>query len=871
MIVLLLLLAFLWSAPASAQRTSLSRQDMGIVVATHYGAGTCTAATLNAALAAISGATTTLLIPPVPRNSVNPCVWTLENAVTVPRNVTLEIPRGVILTPNVSITVTLEKCPDNGPYQIFNATGITTGNIVLSSCNQAYAEWWGAQADGVNDASNFLNRALLAMDTGTASTLQLMDGTYRLNSSVKFYTRQTIRGMGRGVTILRSYHSGEALAPAFPQYAPAGLPLGVTRPGYDYVQFRDLTITNNAQTPGSRVGVGLRWSNCKHCQVHNVEINNFSVCMLNKPEVNGNWAYFSELHDPRFTDCDLSAYHQTVLSGADDYPNATRVIGGQFKDGNPQVYIEYGNTVRILGTKFEGLTNTPNADWLIIGNDTDHQASGFECVMCGFEVSSGPSGVQNELNPGRGIVVKAPVASFIGGALGKGNVTPYIDPSTGRVDTRVLLRDEGKLVDINTLGLESLGGTVAARGVNFPTGEETAPGGVSGAAGVGLFQNYLVRSDDPKDAVWFKTGNSTFTKLPGQGPGGMRQTRIDFDTTAGTTPSVGQLLDGTPQAPAAGEEGVTDTPANLDAANHTVILCVEGRSPVPGGVRLEIEASGGPATERLRQQLYFQPEWRNTCVWHTFTVAAVGKVRISLTNVNADGNLDTIYVANFQLFVDPPVGFLPPGVRIATTSSAHTSTFLRASFGNMPVVATLQGVATHTEAGVCSDGIFLDTMNGHLCIDQTNGRFYFRHSGTGSGAWHYAAQTAGIQVRRKDAYDHLLGKDGNGNPVRRLLAGDVFLWVVNGFASDGAIHAEPVLLSTVLKQYLNELGVPFVDQEVTRPLPHDHFQPAFFRGEGLGNWPPLALDPATLEPIISQIPPGHPLEGHWPPTLMPGD
>ena len=49
----LLGLVLLLPLHGDAQRHDIPQEDMGLHIATHYGAGTCTAATLNAAMAAL--------------------------------------------------------------------------------------------------------------------------------------------------------------------------------------------------------------------------------------------------------------------------------------------------------------------------------------------------------------------------------------------------------------------------------------------------------------------------------------------------------------------------------------------------------------------------------------------------------------------------------------------------------------------------------------------------------------------------------------------------------------------------------------------------------------------------------------------------
>ena len=95
----LLGLVLLLPLRGDAQRHDLPQEDLGIKIASHYGDGSCSSATLNAAISALGSTPTSLVIPPVPRNSITPCTWTLNANVTFPATLRVGIPRGVVLTP----------------------------------------------------------------------------------------------------------------------------------------------------------------------------------------------------------------------------------------------------------------------------------------------------------------------------------------------------------------------------------------------------------------------------------------------------------------------------------------------------------------------------------------------------------------------------------------------------------------------------------------------------------------------------------------------------------------------------------------------------------------------------------------------------
>ena len=149
-----------------AQRHDLPQEEMGLFIATHYGAGTCTAATLNAAIAALGSLEASLVIPPVPRNSVTPCIWTLNTNVTLPANLRLSIPRGVVLTPGPGVVLKFFNPPDvTGPYQIFNANGTSTGLVMFKRPGLVHAEWWGAKGDNSTDSAVAITRAVNSGET----------------------------------------------------------------------------------------------------------------------------------------------------------------------------------------------------------------------------------------------------------------------------------------------------------------------------------------------------------------------------------------------------------------------------------------------------------------------------------------------------------------------------------------------------------------------------------------------------------------------------------------------------------------------------------------------------------------------------------
>jgi len=95
------------------------------------------------------------------------------------------------------------------------------------------------------------------------------------------------------------------------------------------------------------------------------------------------------------------------------------------------------------------------------------------------------------------------------------------------------------------------------------------------------------------------------------------------------------------------------------------------------------------------------------------------------------------------------------------------------------LAAQADGIITLYKAGTISDADLVDPSVGHICLDTTNDRIYFR---TGSAEWHYCAADAGKQF--KERVCKLCGN--------LFKLGDEVKWVIDKFMSDGAPHSIPV-------------------------------------------------------------------------------
>lgn len=102
---------------------------------------------------------------------------------------------GAVLSVPTGVTVTFNGFVCANPETIFSLAG--TGKVAGFKKNpEAYAEWWGAVADGTTDSLAAINAAIVA-----APTVQLLYGTYRTTGTVLMQTaHRTLRGMGKAWT-----------------------------------------------------------------------------------------------------------------------------------------------------------------------------------------------------------------------------------------------------------------------------------------------------------------------------------------------------------------------------------------------------------------------------------------------------------------------------------------------------------------------------------------------------------------------------------------------------------------------------------------------------------------------------------------------
>ncbi|GIO30129.1 MULTISPECIES: right-handed parallel beta-helix repeat-containing protein [Paenibacillus] len=124
--------------------------------------------------------------------------YSISDNVTVNENVTLHFMNGAVLVIDSGKTLTISGSIEAGLYQIFDGAGAVNGNMKVG---QVYAQWFGAKADGVNDDTNAVEKALQFLDRRKGGLLFLSAGTYLLRN---LYLRSlvTVLGTGNG-TILK--------------------------------------------------------------------------------------------------------------------------------------------------------------------------------------------------------------------------------------------------------------------------------------------------------------------------------------------------------------------------------------------------------------------------------------------------------------------------------------------------------------------------------------------------------------------------------------------------------------------------------------------------------------------------------------------
>lgn len=166
------------------------RIERGIYNVTHYGAvGDGSTNDYTAISNAVTAAGTNTIYFPTG-------TYKIGSDITI--GTTCIFDRGAMLSPDNTKVVTITGDITAPNYQIFTGNGTISllGNYRLSV---VYAEWWGAVADGTTDCQASIQKALTALGTRSGGILQLLSGTYLVNSESTLSSYITIRGNGNTI------------------------------------------------------------------------------------------------------------------------------------------------------------------------------------------------------------------------------------------------------------------------------------------------------------------------------------------------------------------------------------------------------------------------------------------------------------------------------------------------------------------------------------------------------------------------------------------------------------------------------------------------------------------------------------------------
>jgi Pectate lyase superfamily protein len=125
----------------------------------------------------------------------------LGSDITIPGNVQIQFVQAGQLRPGLGKTITLGQVPLAGLSQIFD---YSAGGVILMPplCRSAevWAEWWGANGDGVTNLNNevAINAAMLSLRNGGAGsggTVRLGEGEFFISNVINIQNFCSLRGM----------------------------------------------------------------------------------------------------------------------------------------------------------------------------------------------------------------------------------------------------------------------------------------------------------------------------------------------------------------------------------------------------------------------------------------------------------------------------------------------------------------------------------------------------------------------------------------------------------------------------------------------------------------------------------------------------
>lgn len=533
--------------------------------------------------------------------------------------------------------------------------------------------WFGAKGDGATDDTSELQAAF-----DTVESVLIPTGTYITSSALTYHDGQSIMGEGFEKTIVEARHTGDILKP------------DDTSQNYKAVSLSRFALTKDETN--KETGDGLRISNMRSGVFAELSITKCDIGLNFETQEDANYSYFNEFTSLVIVGCATNAV-RTAAAGT-DYPNRNFWMAGDWRGGDVTLKIAAGGSQTFSGISIQGA----DTNWAEVDD------SGTSFIGCHFENS-------DALPPGQGVVFNSGGGKVIGGTCSKGNIVAYIDPETLLPNTKVISAGRRYLELTSELLRDGGFGVVSVPWIGEPD-DNNYP-----TTGAGRRQNLFRKSHDQANSSWNKTGTVTVTKETSGGPYDSHRTKLAFDPSAGTTPSIEQVMDGT--------DG-----ASLAAASALICFSVEIMAEDSGYIRLDIEGDSGAAIERTRTSIPVTTEWRRYWITKQFSASATGNVLVTMTNSNISGNLDTVYTANWQL----ESGVTRPGVRLVTNGPRATAEWGIYADG-MVGDFTSEGIATFVKAGTISDSDFSYPRNGMVAVGQDGSGGYKLWAKCDDGTW----------------------------------------------------------------------------------------------------------------------------------------
>lgn len=274
---------------------------------------------------------------------------------TVPANITLKFLQGGSFTITGGKTLTINGHVEAGLYQIFEGAGsVSFGH---GSIKEAYPQWWGAVADGVNDDLASIQAAIDVLGAYEGGIVFLPAGHYLISDYIDLNLTD-VHLVGAGATntiIFQVTNTKDAI-----------------HVSGDYVQVRDLQL-RGAPLLGDLTGeIGIKVTAGVDVKIDNVAIFYFDTFGIlldtnvnNKFITNSRIAYNAinikmlTVHDIVLSGCQLEGEIDTTISLWIQYAYHCTISGNVIEDGENLVFLfEYGERNTIVGNSFNGHTDS---------------------------------------------------------------------------------------------------------------------------------------------------------------------------------------------------------------------------------------------------------------------------------------------------------------------------------------------------------------------------------------------------------------------------------------------------------------------------------------------------------------------------------